>query len=57
MTIAIYGHPNQALESNDQSAQKLARFLDTFEKERADGLLQLHTMAQIETFTRAEARP
>ncbi len=57
LTVAIYGHPNQALESNDQSAENLARFLDTFEKERADGLLRLHTMAQIESFTRAEARP
>jgi peptidoglycan/xylan/chitin deacetylase (PgdA/CDA1 family) len=57
LTLAIYGHPNQALESNDQSAANLARFLDTFERERSDGQLQLHTMAQIESFTRAEARP
>ena len=35
LTIAIYGHPNQALESNDQSAANLARFLDTFETERS----------------------
>jgi peptidoglycan/xylan/chitin deacetylase (PgdA/CDA1 family) len=56
LTIAIYGHPNQALEPNDQSAANLARFLDTFEKERAAGRLELHTMAQIEGFTRAEAR-
>jgi peptidoglycan/xylan/chitin deacetylase (PgdA/CDA1 family) len=55
LTIAIYGHPNQALEPNDQSAAKLASFLDTFEKERADGLLHIHTMAQIESFTRAGA--
>jgi peptidoglycan/xylan/chitin deacetylase (PgdA/CDA1 family) len=56
LTIAIYGHPNQALEPNDQSAEKLARFLDLFEPERASGLLQLHTMRQIEAFTRAEGR-
>jgi hypothetical protein len=56
LTIAIYGHPNQALEPNDQSAEKLDRFLGAFEKERAEGLLELHTMAQIESFTRAEAR-
>jgi peptidoglycan/xylan/chitin deacetylase (PgdA/CDA1 family) len=56
LTLAIYGHPNQALEANDQSAEKLDRFLGTFEKERAEGLLKLHTMAQIEAFTRAEAR-
>jgi peptidoglycan/xylan/chitin deacetylase (PgdA/CDA1 family) len=55
LTLAIYGHPNQALEPNDQSAEKLARFLDTFDRERAEGLLHLHTMAQIEAFTRAEA--
>lgn len=56
LTIAIYGHPNQALEPNDQSAEKLARFLDTFDRERAGGLLHLHTMADVERFTRTEAR-
>jgi peptidoglycan/xylan/chitin deacetylase (PgdA/CDA1 family) len=56
LTIAIYGHPNQALEANDQSAEKLGQFLDTFDRERAEGLLQLHTMAEIEGFTRAEAK-
>ena len=53
LTLAIYGHPNQALEDNDQSAGKLSRFLDEFETERRRGLLQLHTMAEIEAFTRA----
>jgi peptidoglycan/xylan/chitin deacetylase (PgdA/CDA1 family) len=47
LTIAIYGHPNQALEANDQSAEKLSRFLDTFDSERARGLLHLHTMAEV----------
>jgi peptidoglycan/xylan/chitin deacetylase (PgdA/CDA1 family) len=55
LTLAIYGHPNQALEDNDQSASKLARFLDEFESERRQGLLQLHTMGEIEAFTRAGA--
>jgi len=57
LTLAIYGHPNQARESNDQSAAHLARFLDTFESDRVTGALQLHTMAEIESFTRSEARP
>ena len=52
-TLAIYGHPNQALEDNDQSATKLSRFLDEFEPERRQGVLQLHTMGEIEAFTRA----
>jgi peptidoglycan/xylan/chitin deacetylase (PgdA/CDA1 family) len=55
LTIAIYGHPNQALEPNEQSAETLARFLDTFERERAAGQLRLHTMAEIEAFTRKDA--
>ncbi len=52
-TLAIYGHPNQALEDNDQSATKLSRFFDEFEPERRQGVLQLHTMGEIESFTRA----
>lgn len=52
LTIAIYGHPNQALEDNDQSAANLDRFLAAFAPERRQGRLQLHTMAEIEAFTR-----
>lgn len=52
LTIAVYGHPNQALEDNDQSAAKLDWLLSTFAAERRDGRLQIHTMAEIETFAR-----
>jgi peptidoglycan/xylan/chitin deacetylase (PgdA/CDA1 family) len=53
LTLAIYGHPNQALEDNDQSASRLASFLGSFEAERAKGLLRFHTMKEIETITRS----
>jgi peptidoglycan/xylan/chitin deacetylase (PgdA/CDA1 family) len=56
LTIAIYGHPNQAAEDNDQSAAKLDWFLTAFAAERRDGRLRIHTMADIEAFTRG-ARP
>jgi peptidoglycan/xylan/chitin deacetylase (PgdA/CDA1 family) len=47
LTIAIYGHPNQAQEQNDQSAAKLDWFLRTFAPERRSGRLAIHTMAEI----------
>jgi peptidoglycan/xylan/chitin deacetylase (PgdA/CDA1 family) len=52
LTLAIYGHPNQAGENNDQSAEKLARFLTTFAPERSRGLLFILTMGEVETLTR-----
>lgn len=52
LTIAIYGHPNQAMEDNDQSAAMLDRFLATFAPERRSGRLHLHTMGDIEAFAR-----
>ena len=52
LTIAIYGHPNQAMESNDQSAAKLDGFLNTFARERCEGRLRIYTMGDIEAFTR-----
>ena len=57
LTLAIYGHPNQALENNDQSAAMLDRFLTEFAGERRSGRLQLHTMAEIEGLTRGAAAP
>jgi peptidoglycan/xylan/chitin deacetylase (PgdA/CDA1 family) len=56
LTIAIYGHPNQAMEDNDQSAAKLNWFLNTFSTERREGRLQIFTMGEIEAFARG-ARP
>ncbi len=56
LTLAIYGHPNQALENNDQSAAMLDRFLADFAGERRGGRLQLHTMGEIEGFTRGAAQ-
>ena len=53
LTLAIYGHPNQALEDNDQSASRLASFLGAFEADRAKGRLQFHTMKEIENLTRS----
>ncbi len=52
LTIAVYGHPNQALEQNDQSAEKLDRFLGAFEKDRAAGLIEIRRMDEIERITR-----
>jgi hypothetical protein len=52
LTLAIYGHPNQAMEHNDQSAEKLGRFLTAFAPERRRGLLSIRTMAEIENMTR-----
>ena len=52
LTIAIYGHPNQAMEDNDQGAEKLARLLTTFAPERRAGLLQLRTMGEVECLVR-----
>jgi peptidoglycan/xylan/chitin deacetylase (PgdA/CDA1 family) len=52
LTLAIYGHPNQAMERNDQSAEKLARFLTAFAPERRRGLLSIRTMGEIESLTR-----
>jgi len=52
LTIATYGHPNQALEDNDQSAAKLDRFLGTFERERSEGLIEVLTMGAVEDSTR-----
>jgi len=52
VTLAIYGHPNQAMEHNDQSAEKLARFLTAFLPERRCGLLTIRTMGEIESLTR-----
>jgi peptidoglycan/xylan/chitin deacetylase (PgdA/CDA1 family) len=56
LTIAIYGHPNQAMEDNDQSAAKLDWFLKTFAADRRDGRLKIYTMGDIEAFARG-ARP
>jgi peptidoglycan/xylan/chitin deacetylase (PgdA/CDA1 family) len=56
LTIAIYGHPNQALEDNDQSAAKLDWLLKTFAAERRGGRLRIYTMGDIEAFSRG-ARP
>jgi peptidoglycan/xylan/chitin deacetylase (PgdA/CDA1 family) len=52
LTIAIYGHPNQAMEDNDQSAAKLNWFLNTFSAERRAGRLRIHTMGDIEAIER-----
>jgi peptidoglycan/xylan/chitin deacetylase (PgdA/CDA1 family) len=52
LTLAIYGHPNQALTSNEQSAACLDEFLRHFEEERRSGKLQLQTMQQVELSTR-----
>jgi peptidoglycan/xylan/chitin deacetylase (PgdA/CDA1 family) len=49
LTVAIYGHPNQASENNDQSAEKLAKFLTAFGPERRRGMLTIRTMGEIET--------
>jgi peptidoglycan/xylan/chitin deacetylase (PgdA/CDA1 family) len=56
LTIAIYGHPNQAMEDNDQSAAKLNRFLNDFAQERREGRLRIFTMGDLEAFARG-ARP
>ena len=55
LTLAIYGHPNQAAEDNDQSAEKLGRFLNMFAPERRCGLLSIRTMGEVENLTRREA--
>ncbi len=52
LTLAIYGHPNQALTGNEQSAACLEEFLRTFATDRKSGRLQLETMAQVELNTR-----
>jgi peptidoglycan/xylan/chitin deacetylase (PgdA/CDA1 family) len=52
VTLAVYGHPNQAMEHNDQSAEKLARFLTGFAPERRRSLLHIRTMGEIESLTR-----
>ncbi len=52
LTLAIYGHPNQALTSNEQSAACLDEFLHTFAADRKSGKLQLETMTQVELRTR-----
>ena len=57
--IALYAHPNQALDTtvpNDESAELLNRFLRVFEKERREGQLHFETMAQIELAVRAVTR-
>jgi len=49
--LALYAHPNQALDHNipnDESAALLDRFLASFEKERREGKLRFETMAQVE---------
>jgi peptidoglycan/xylan/chitin deacetylase (PgdA/CDA1 family) len=46
LTIAIYGHPNQALEANEQSAEKLGRFLGTF-----SGLVEILRMDEVADLT------
>jgi len=51
-TIAIYGHPNQALERNNQSAAHLDAFLTAVARARREGRLQIHTMAEIEAQAR-----
>jgi peptidoglycan/xylan/chitin deacetylase (PgdA/CDA1 family) len=53
LTLAIYGHPNQAFEPNAQNAEQLARFLEWCGPERSRNSLQFHTMGEIEDFTRA----
>jgi peptidoglycan/xylan/chitin deacetylase (PgdA/CDA1 family) len=55
LTIAIYGHPNQAQEDNDQSAAKLDRFLARFAPERRAGRLEIRTMAEVEAAVRGTA--
>jgi peptidoglycan/xylan/chitin deacetylase (PgdA/CDA1 family) len=52
LTLAIYGHPNQAMERNDQSADRLDRFLTTLAPERRRGLLRIRTMGEVESLTR-----
>lgn len=52
LTLAIYGHPNQALANNDQSAEALDDFLRSVEPDRSRGSLKFHTMAEIEALTR-----
>ncbi|HEY3455141.1 MAG TPA: polysaccharide deacetylase family protein [Bryobacteraceae bacterium] len=57
--IALYAHPNQALDTtipNDESAELLDRFLRVFENERREGQLRFETMAQIELAVRAVTR-
>lgn len=52
LILAIYGHANQALSDNEQSAKELAGFLVEFNKERIKGTLQFNTMGEIETMIR-----
>jgi len=56
--IALYAHPNQALDHNlpnDESAALLDHFLTSFEKERREGKLRFETMAQVERAARGLA--
>lgn len=52
LTLAIYGHPNQALTRNEQSAACLDDFLRMFAADRKSGRLRIETMAQVELNTR-----
>jgi peptidoglycan/xylan/chitin deacetylase (PgdA/CDA1 family) len=59
MLIALYAHPNQALDStlpNDESAALLNAFLASFEKERQQGKLTFETMAQVELAVRRQPK-
>jgi len=40
------------MEANDQSAEKLARFLTIFAPERRQGVLRLRTMGEVEALAR-----
>ncbi len=50
--LTLYGHPNQALAKNDQSADCLNAFLKQFNKERAQSSLTIMTMGEIEKYVR-----
>lgn len=51
--LAIYGHPNQALGENKQSAYSLSRFFQEWDRQRARGEVQFHTMGEIDALVRA----
>jgi hypothetical protein len=47
LTVTLYGHPNQALADNDQSARTLATFLDHVANSKLRDRVSFCTMAQI----------
>jgi peptidoglycan/xylan/chitin deacetylase (PgdA/CDA1 family) len=52
LTVTLYGHPNQALEDNDQGARALGAFLEYTASGRLRNRVSFCTMAQVAELTR-----